>query len=319
MTILEKLGLLTDTINLTEKLNGEEFNKNSDALNTFKVVYGEEHLNHTLSEKQDLHLNRFYYPDWIFQKLVEENNIKTVEANAFADKIANRYTKDWLKIFLIKRAIELFEFDTAEGIINELPDEDKGPSRFVGHRLILKYYAEVGDIDEFKKRIKPSKPGKFPRHEIQSFKFLLVEGYSKKFGYQKGLELCNDKFFEKVSSIAALRWTAHLIGLHEIDQILDNYPKVLVDSPNGRADLFVLHFKEGKVSQISDDDFKRVLNEIMKIDKDIKAGDGRLRDFLLMDFGSSTSNRQQTLECKKLIISPFYKKELNYFLTNSEK
>jgi len=314
MTTLEKLEVLTNAINSTEGLSGEEFNKNENALIAYKVLFGEQQLKQTLSEKQDLHLNRFYNPGWLFERLFKDNDIDTVKTKALLDKIKNRYTRNWLLIDLIKNAIKKNEIEMAENMIAELPDEDSGPARYLGHRVMLEYYAQTCNIEQFKSRLKASKPGKFPKNEIGRYKYLLVETFAKEHGFSKGLKLCKDKSIGEQFSMAAIKWTAHLLKLDKIDLILEGNPTLLQIAPNAKAELYVSHFKNQKPVAISDENFSKVIQEVMKVDKDIKHGDGRLRDFLLWDLGSATTNRIQILECKKLIISPFYKKELNYYL-----
>ena len=54
----------------------------------------------------------------------------------------------------------------------------------------------------------------------------------------------------------------------------------------------------------------------MKVDKSIKRGDGRLRDYMFYDLGSSVEDFDQIKICKKNIIAPFYKRELNCHIKN---
>ncbi|MFZ6012909.1 MAG: hypothetical protein ACOYXT_21365 [Bacteroidota bacterium] len=177
---------------------------------------------------------------------------------------------------------------------------------------MLKHYAEIGNDGEFKKRLKLAKPAKSPRNEISGLKGLLIENYSRKNGFEKALELCNDKIFGQEFLIAGIRWSAHLMDLDKIDQILIDYP--VINKETTKADLYVLHFFNQKPVMINDNDFSRILNEVLRIDKDIKAGDIRLRDSMLWDLGGSTLKKSQTLECRKNIISPLVKRELSCYL-----
>lgn len=316
MTDIEIVGLLIDVINTTDKLNGEQFNKNPEAVNAYKIIYGETTLNQILSSKTDLHLNRFYSPDWTLQTFVKDRNLSVLYVRSLIETIENKYTKNWLKIFLIQRAIDLQDVNLADVLIEELPDEEKGPVRYVGHRIMLKHYASIGNQVEFKRRLKLAKPAKFPRNEIGGFKSLLIENYSRKNGFEKALELCNDKAFGEEFSIAGIRWSAHLMDLDKIDQMLTKYP--IINKENAKADLYVLHFFNQKPLTIDDNDFDRVFTEVIKVDKDIKAGDLRLRDSMLMDLGGSTLKKWQIIECRKNIISPLVKKELTFYLEHNK-
>lgn len=317
MEIEKKLELIVKAINETEDFNGEDFNKTKVALNTYEFLYGKEELKKVLASKTDLEYNKFYYLDSEFKQLVFNNSFSIEKANQYTEKIENRYTRDWIKIDLIRKAIDNNQTEIAENIIHSLPDEDSGPSQYVGHRLMLKYFAKNGDLNNFKKRTKPSKPSKFPRGEVGNMKSILIEGYSKKQGYKKGLELLKNKYFEKVSSISTIRWNAKNLSIRKIDLILSQNPQIEEDTPYAKSDLYVLHFRENPITEsIPSKTFEKVIEEILKIDKDEKCGDGRYRDFLFMDLGSSTRDLKQIKQCKSLIISPRIKKELNYHISN---
>lgn len=125
MTDLSIVELIINVINATDKLNGEQFNKHPDAINAYRIIYGETTLNQIMSSKTDLHLNRFYSPDGSLKTFVEEKNVPTHHVKNLIENIENKSTKNWFKIFLIQRSIDLQEFDLAEMLIQELPDEDK--------------------------------------------------------------------------------------------------------------------------------------------------------------------------------------------------
>ncbi|SHH63819.1 hypothetical protein SAMN04488109_4762 [Chryseolinea serpens] len=300
MTALETIEVLINLINTTDNLPAEAFNKHPDVLRAYAIVYGQDELNATLASKNDLHLNRFYSPDWALRAVVGQNAVATADIRVFFDKIENKYTRNWLILFLIERAVAEKEFELCEVMIAGLPDEDKGPVRYAGHRVLLKHYAATGNVVEFKKRLKLSKPAKFPKNEIGGFKALLIESFARENGYEKALELCGETIFGQQFAPAALRWTAHLMDLDKIEHILAEHASIVEHTPNAKADLYVRHFANQKPTTISDLDFNRVLEEVLRVDKDIKMGDGRLRDFLLMDLGSATSNQTQTTTCKKI-------------------
>ena len=315
MTDLNKAELLVKVINDTHKLNAEDFNKHPEAISAFKVIYGEDALNKTMAATY-LHLNRFYHPEHALETFITERNIPVHKAKALIDTIENESIKNWQKISLIKKCVELQEFNLPEVLIEELPDEDRGPVRYVGHRVMLKHYAETANHAEFKKRLKLAKPGKFPGTETNGFKFILIENYSRKNGIEKTLELCNDKIFGEEFLLAGIRWSVHQMSLDKIDQILIEYP--FINGVNTKADFYVFHFFNQKPVMIDDNDFNRVFNEVLKVDKDIKAGDVRLIDSLLWDLGVSTLKKSQTLECRKNIISPIVKKELTAYLEDNK-
>ena len=314
MNDIDKIKLVVELENSTHDLNGEEFNQNKDALKVYEVLYGEDTLNEVLNTKNDLHLNRFYYPDSSLKVIIENSGLKISEIKEYINGIENKYARNWMKVFLIEQAVKKGEMNVASELIDELPDEDRGPVRYVGHRVLLKFFAEQGNVKEFKERLKPSKPARFPKNHIGGYKHTLIENYSKQNGFKKGLELCKQKVFGEKFAMAAIRWYAHQISLKQIDNLIKKYPEILASNTDAKPELYVLHFHNQKPTEISENDFHKTTEEILKVNKDVKAGDLRFRDYLFMDLGSSTIDIKQVRECRKQIISPKVKKELSYYI-----
>ena len=312
MTIETLIDFFVQTINASEKLSSSEYNFNEDVRKAFLLVSNEATLQKQLEREHPNNYNKFCSLTGMLMRYIETNVTDLELANNYINKIDDYYTRNWQKIDLVRYAVQRENIVLAEKITAEIPDEDSGPAQYVAQRHILEHYAKVGDIEHFKEKVKPSKLGKFPRYGIEAYKFKLIEGYSSRKGVEKAFLLLEDKYFEKTASIAALRCLAHKLTLDEIDKYLLTYPRVLNETVSAKADLYVLHFRENKPIEITQKDFERSLTEILKQDKDAKIGDMRYRDSLLLDLGSSTTNKKQALECKKHIISPSVKRELNY-------
>lgn len=312
MTTEELFDFFIKTINATEKLSSYDFNFNEDVRKAFLLVSDEQTLQKELDREKPNNYNKICNLDYMLTWYVKSNNLDLELTNTFINKIENYYTKNWRKIDLVRYSLEQENLDLAEKITAEIPDEDSGPAQYVAHRHILEYFAQKGDLLRFKDRTKPSKLGKFPRYGIESYKYKLIEGYARINGVVKAFELLEDKYFEKTASISILRSTAHKLTLDEIDSYLQIYPRVLKETESAKADLYVLHYREQKPIEIKQSDFDRILIEVLKTDKDTKCGDMRCRDGLLLDLGSSTLNRKQALECKKFIVSPSVKRDLNF-------
>ncbi|MEA5462085.1 hypothetical protein VB796_23680 [Arcicella sp. LKC2W] len=312
MTTQELLNFFVKTINATDKLSSFDFNINEDVRTAFLLISDETSLQKALERELPNNYNKFCFLESMLMSYIETKAIDLELANNLINKIENYYTKNWRKIELVKYSIDQDNLSLAEKITAEIPDEDSGPARYVAHRHILEYFAKKGDILRFKERTKPSKLGKFPRYGIEAYKYKLIEGYANTNGVAKAFGLLEDKYFEKTASISVLRCTAHKLSLDEIDSYLQVYPRVLEETESAKADLYVLHYREQRPIKIMQSDFERTLIEVLKTDKDIKCGDMRCRDGLLLDLGSSTLNRKQALECKKHIVSPSVKRELNF-------
>ncbi len=319
MTTEEKLNFLVATINSTDKISAYEFNFNSDVRKAYCLMYSEEVMLKQLEKEQPNNYNKFCSLDYTLKNFIETNNIEIRLANSYINKIENYYTRNWRKIDLVKYATQQAEIEIAEQITSEIPDEDSGPGQYLAHRHILEYYASIGDIKNFKSKTKPSKLGKYPRYGIEAYKYKLIEGIAKRDGIIKTFEIIEDKYFEKTPSIGILRWSAHLLTINEIDEYLKVYPRVLNETNTARADLYVLHFREQSDVALPQDIFDKTLTEVLKTDKDAKCGDLRCRDALLIDLGASTLYEKQALECKKHIVSPIAKRELNYAIQHKRE
>jgi len=303
-------------MNSSKNLTNEEFNNDSEVLEVYRIIHGDEKLNSVLERKTDLHLNKFYSLTLQIENIAKSEEISIAELNNEINRIEEIYPRNWQLINLVEVAVERNQTEFAEKIISQLPDDDKGPVQYIGHRKILKHFAESGNLADFKKRIKLSKPGKFPRNEISELKFKMIQTYSEQNGIEKGIELCQTKLFGDKFTSATTMWKASLMTLKEIDETLENYSMLERFNPYIKAELYTKHFFDKRFVTISEEEFEKVSNEINKIDAKTEIGDGKLRDYLFNDLGSSTLDKSQIKKCKKTVKSTFYKKELDYHLKN---
>lgn len=308
----QELEYIIQIINYSENFSAKEFNFNSEVRKVYCLIYDENSLLEAIERETLLEANRIYYIDHALKSFIEKNKIAIELANKYINEIQNYYTRNWLKIDLVKQAVDESNIELAEQISSEIPDEESGPGQYLAHRNILEYYASIGDIENFKNKIKKSKLGKFPRYGIETWKYKLIEGIAKKNGIDNAFNIIEEKYFEKTSAIAILRWAAHKLSIEEIESYLNKYPRILAKNETARAELYVLHFREQDNKAIPQNIFDKTLNEILKVDKDAKWGDLRFRDSLLIDLGASTLYKDQAIECKKHIVSPRAKRELNY-------
>lgn len=316
MKAVDKISRIVNLMNSSKNLSNEEFNNDSEVLKVYRMIHGSEKLNSVLEKKTDLHLNKFYSLTLQIENISKSEDISISELNKELNRIEEFYPRNWQLINLVEISIDRNETEFAEKIISQLPDEDKGPSQYIGHRKVLKHLAKSGNLADFKKRIELSKPGKFPRSEISELKLKMIQTYSEQNGIEKGIELCQTKLFGDKFTSAATMWKASLMTLKEIDETLENYSMLERINPYIKAELYTKHFFDKRFVAISEEEFEKVSNELDKVDAKTKIGDGRLRDYLFNDLGSSTLDESQIKKCKKRVKSTFYKKELNYHLKN---
>jgi len=316
MKAVDKISRIVNLMNTSKNLSNEEFNSDSEVLEVYRMIHGNEKLNSVLKKKTDLHLNKFYSLTLQLEYISKSEEISISELNKELNRIEEFFPRNWQLINLVEIAIERNETEFVEKIISQLPDDDKGPSQYIGHRKLLKHFAESGNLADFKRRIKLSKPGKFPRNEISEIKLKMIQTYSEQNSVEKGIELCQTKLFGDKFTSAAIMWKASNMTLKEIDETLENYTMLKRVNPYIKAELYTKHFFDKRLVLISEEEFEKVSNEIEKVDVKAKIGDGRLRDYLFNDLGSSTLDVSQIKKCKKRVKSTFYKRELNYHLNN---
>ena len=312
------IELLIKAINSTENLNGEEFNKHPDVLNAYIQIFGKDKYEEVVNSKRYAVYNKFYSPTWCFEKEIEKQNIPSNKVKEYIDRIAHQPRKNHMLIYLIKLSLDRGELNLVLGYIEDL-SEEKYESKYHGYRQILEHFAKNPDLKEFKKYLKLSKPGKSPRSHVNDSKSKFVSNYSKINGIEKGIELLNNKIFGWKHCYSVIENSADKYSLKEIERILSQYPKFEEHDQYIKQWFYVRHYSIKKPTIISETDFEAILKDIMIVDKSIKRGDGRLRDYMLYDLGSSVENLDQIKLCKKNIVAPFYKRELNYHLKNIKK
>ncbi|MGJ8685819.1 MAG: hypothetical protein ACSHWW_14405 [Nonlabens sp.] len=311
----EKLDALTKAINSTENLFGEEFNKHPDALKAYEVVFGKDELEKTLASKNDLEYNAFYHASGCFERQVKIREIPTETVKFYIDQIIHSTRKNHMLLSLMETALERNEINGAISFIDELV-EDKFEIKHHGHRKLLEYYAKTSNLDKFKKCLKHSKPAKSPKHDIVLAKSKFISNYAEENGTEKAIEILKDKVFGNKFCLATIEEQAHKLTISQINKLLEKYTLFMEHDEFSKPWLLVRHFANQKPITIDANEFEITISEILKVDKHVKRGDGRYRDYMLFDLGSSVEEMAQIETCKKHIIAPFYKRELNYHVKN---
>lgn len=316
MEIIEKISKVINILNSTKNLSASEYNKDKSVLKIFTLLYNSDELNEILKSKDDLEYNKFDYLSSVLRHVTSQEYVELSTLLKEYLKIEDFNERNGALFFLIKLAVERDDISFAEKIIESLSEKVDLPRKYLGHRIILKYYANLGNHKSFIERLKKSEPSRFPRNDISEYKSLLVESYTKKYGLDQGLELCKDKLFGSKFATATIFWNASNLTLDEIMELNLKYPIFKLAKPFFEAEMIVHHFWDQRFIQINDEEFEFALNEVLKIDKNIKDGNVRVRDNLLYSLGISTLSKAQIDKCKKNIVAPFFKKELNYHLRN---
>jgi len=146
---------------------------------------------------------------------------------------------------------------------------------------------------------------------------LLIENYAANNGLEAAVELCKNKVFGSKYLFSALLPIAKQIGYIETKKIFSTnesfrqpefrtYERILMETYG--ADNFI-HERE--------DIYKEIYELTDNIDKTIKWGDFKLRDFLLLDLASclqrddSQKYEKRIMQCRKAIKNSSLKRELD--------
>jgi len=185
-----------------------------------------------------------------------------------------------------------------------------------GYRIILRYYAQKGDVDGFFNIFKLCEPRK-DRHEIESYKEMLVESVCSEHGIEAAITLCKHKNIGERYWINALNVFAEKGAYEKLKSIFSQYPEL--KQPEKETELKVLtkSYLEAIRQKIKvDDDFEVLFQRADKVDPKMKWGDFRLRDSILFDLGlASKGNQERVVRCRKAIKNNSIKGELNAMLS----
>lgn len=182
-----------------------------------------------------------------------------------------------------------------------------------GYLIILHYYALKGDVENFFKYFKQSKPN-INRLKILDYKSVLARNYTLNNGIEKSIQLCNHKNLGTKFYIFALRAFAEQGKYNELKKIFEKHPQL--KQPEQETELTILleaYSEAKKLGYKINDDFQLLFDRISHVNRKIKCGDVKLQDSLFFDLGlSSKDNLDRFKMCRKAIKNNILKK--NYFL-----
>ncbi len=185
-----------------------------------------------------------------------------------------------------------------------------------GYRVILRYYAQKGNVDEFFKVFKLCEPRK-ERYEIETYKGILVESVCAQHGIEAAIAVCKHKNIGERYWINALDILTDQGEYRKLKSIFSQYPEL--KQPEKETELKALtraYLEAIRQKEETDDDFEVLFQRADKVDPKLKWGDFRLRDSILFDLGlASKGDQERTTRCRKAIKNNSIKKELNDMLS----
>ena len=181
----------------------------------------------------------------------------------------------------------------------------------MGYLIILKYYAMKGDVENFFKYFKQSKPS-VNRSEIGEAKFLLVNNFATNNGIEKSIELCKHKNLGASYYYSALMSVAEQGKYNDLKEIFVKYPEL--KQPELETELKVLtsaYLAGRELNLTIDDDFETLFERALQVNRKLKWGEIKLQDSIFLDLGlASNGDIERVVKCRKAIKDNRLKKEL---------
>ena len=213
-------------------------------------------------------------------------------------------------LFFLSHLTKTGKIDLAKEVIEDLKGIDMtgrvNEARALGHRVVLNYYAEQGDIVKFEETLKRCEIVR-ERYAITQSRSILLRSLHKLHPIDKVYEIYKKKF-SKIGAYAPLIEFARKMPFDDFITFLDKVKNEL--APYEYELLYVNAYKAHPIEAAAQ--FQKTFDMIGAIDPKHKFGDVKLRDWLLMELGSSTSDLALVKKCKKQIKSSRIKKELGY-------
>lgn len=240
------------------------------------------------------------------KRLLSESALSERERLAVIGNIESPIMRMHQVLHLLNPVHDLnFAYEAVESL-KDIKCSRVSDTRALGFRYILKYYAEHGDLENFKVLLKKCEPAK-ERHFIETCKNSLLENLIGSPSKEEIIKLCGTKEFSSRYLYSGLKPLAQRTAFWEFKQELDEIRNVLelYQYEQLLTDSYISHYK----GDPEEEAFNVMFDLISEIDAKTKRGDFRLRDWLFTDLGRVT-NKQMLVKCKKAIKHPLLKGEL---------
>ncbi len=223
----------------------------------------------------------------------------------------------------IESLLKKEEVDYAYMVLERLGEIDLNSERMpdprsLGYRKFLEYYAQKADRDNFLKTLKLTEPGK-QKNEIERLKSLFVQEYAGKNELADSLELLKNKAFGDKYLYHVFAPIINKISYRKMKTLLETTEALQTMPENDRLTILAQTFADDAKTDFSVADFEELFGQIEVLDPEIKAGDVRLRDFLLLQLGMNLNDLEYVAKCKKAMNNNILKKELTLVENNLKR
>lgn len=183
-------------------------------------------------------------------------------------------------------------------------------------RVLLMEYARRGDADGFLRKHKKTNQRQ-ERSTLVDARNLLIEQVATRQGVDAALRLCDEtRGFGDSYRATAMRSHADTADLDAMRAWLAANSAVLASTPGLEEELLVRAYAKGSHpnsddSDHSHDSFDELFDKVDALDRSLRAGDGSLRDSLLLTLGVAVGAGPRRLLCRKKIGNASIKRELD--------
>lgn len=305
------IEVLLDTLNKAESGPGYDgyVKYDKELSDVYLEIFGYEALK---KKKEAEGWPKDYHFCWSFLllKKIEEDNYNYKDFINLSKKVEDDSTRIDILLSLIRLTLEKHgDIEYAEKIILELPNStlENRDIKHVGYRILLRYYAEEGNLEKFSKTLLLSSIRTSPKSDIELSKGILLSKIVEKQGFEFGLKLYNSKQFGNKYLLFLLRPLMPNFSLNEIDNLLKLYPEFLESSPHLKSTLYS-EFSSIKLKQSFDINlFNSVFEYLATLEK-------HTIDWELYNLAITTDNKDLVNKCKKLIKSVAVRKEIKMYI-----
>ncbi|NDV65201.1 hypothetical protein [Bacteroides sp. 224] len=258
-----------------------------------------------------------YSLDWLDALLVllDFANYDEIQILDFAKRIVNDdIIFNHVLKHIISNCVVLNDIETAEKFIPNFKktiifkEEDNFD---MGYLIFLKHFAMKGDVENYFKYFKKSKPAT-NRYEVSITKSSLVRNYATKHNMEESMKLCEHKNLGHKFYFDLLTAYSDQGKYQELKNIFEQHSQLKQPELETELKILATAYQEAKRRELQvDDDFEELFDRAKKVDRKLRWGDFKLQDSIFFDLGlASFDNAERVKRCRKAIKNNSMKKEL---------
>lgn len=307
LTDRDKVELLLKGLNVSRHLNYPDDSLDDELKQIYGLVHGTEALTKAIN---DTGYPKRFHSDWqgSLKNDFRDSELSNTEIKEIISRVEKATDRNFLWIFLIEKAANDGDLGFAEETILQLPvaGEMQGPLQAQGHRVLLKYFASNGDLENYNLRLKACAIKRQSHIDLE--KSILIAAYTEKNGWKAGLELVKKKEFGTFFYLHFITPLAKILSLDKIENIFLLHPELFENNPFIRELTYVKYFTHEASKSLNLDTFNKVFNLLMQ------SKNGTNHDWQFFDIAVASKNIDVVEKCKKVIRTPHIHRELKPFL-----